>query len=1314
MIMLRYSVFLISFLFVLGRASAQEKFWGMTPTGGISGTGVIFNINSDGTGFIKSHDFFSPFAGLSPYYTNLIEVSPGVLYGMTRDGGTYGSGVIFEYNYVTGQYSKKHDFNVIEGSLPYGSLMLASNGKLYGMTVGGGDSQVGVLFEFDINNNGYSVKFNFDFANGSMPYGGLAEGPNGKLYGMTSAGGITNTGVLFEYDLGTGSFLKVRDFEMDVTGVTPYGSLILASNGKMYGLTSEGGAGGAYFGGVLFEFEPASKTYTEKKSLGLNQSGYKPMGDLMEYPDGKLYGTTWGGGLNFGTLFSYDPVTDILAQRFNFTFEGRPGGTLVLAGGKLYGYATETFGNPDTGPGGLFEFDPATSLYVHLTDVNYVNATKSKGSLMRALNGKLYGMTVDGASTGGGILYEYTIANQSIKRLFDFNLTYDGAAPAGNLAQAFNGKLYGLTPRGGGSINSGVLFEIDMSSTAYSKKHEFVHTGFEPRGSLLLHPNGKLYGLTFYGANYYSYGTIFEYDPNSDQETDLVTFDPNLGKYPEGSLALGLNGKMYGTTRFGGTQDKGVIFEFDPFSLALTKKYDFNGMSGSNPTGDLVMAPNHKFYGTAGGGVNNFGVLFEFDPQSGLFQKLYDFTGDAIAPGDLVVGPDGKLYGMTRYGGDVLSGILYMYDQDNRIFQKLFDFGKGTYKAGTPYGRLSVSPNGKLYGMTRGGSTAYYADFGTIFEFDPSSHEFNVSKLFDGLNGSDPLQNALVITRQSQSIVFDAMPAMTYGDADFTLTASSSSGLAVSYGSSNPDVARVVDNQLTIVGTGTTTLRAFQIGNNSFLPAPLAEQVLVVNKAVLLAKPDDKLRFYGDVNPELTINYSGFKGNDDKNGIDVPPSLSTTATTTSHVGSYSIILSGGSDNNYSFNFQNGTLSVTKAILTARADDKSKTYADANPTLTMTFTGFKGTDEATDLDASPSISTLANAVSPAGSYPITLSDGLDNDYVFLLQNGTLSINKAALNVTGDDKIKPYGDDNPVLTMTYTGFKGTDDKTAIDFPPALTTAAIPTSIPGTYPITVSGGSDNNYTFTLINGILTVTKQNQTIAFPAISNRTMGDPSITLAATASSGLIVAFSSSSNRATVSGNQVTLEQAGTVTITAVQEGDGDFNAATPVDQTFCIYPVAPIVNVSTSDSGIILTSSSPTGNQWSLNGTPLPGAILESLVVPQPGIYSVTVTIDNCESESSGNQPVSITEIDSPKVEEVRGLYPNPVKDSFTLQLKGFSTWARVEVVVVDLNGRKIESFESTGGCALDMQVSNYEAGVYTLIAVQGSKKVNIQFIKE
>jgi len=79
MIMLRYSVFLISFLFVLGRASAQEKFWGMTPTGGISGTGVIFNINSDGTGFIKSHDFFSPFAGLSPYYTNLIEVSPGVL-----------------------------------------------------------------------------------------------------------------------------------------------------------------------------------------------------------------------------------------------------------------------------------------------------------------------------------------------------------------------------------------------------------------------------------------------------------------------------------------------------------------------------------------------------------------------------------------------------------------------------------------------------------------------------------------------------------------------------------------------------------------------------------------------------------------------------------------------------------------------------------------------------------------------------------------------------------------------------------------------------------------------------------------------------------------------------------------------------------------------------------------------------------------------------------------------------------------------------------------------------------------------------------
>jgi len=86
----------------------------------------------------------------------------------------------------------------------------------------------------------------------------------------------------------------------------------------------------------------------------------------------------------------------------------------------------------------------------------------------------------------------------------------------------------------------------------------------------------------------------------------------------------------------------------------------------------------------------------------------------------------------------------------------------------------------------------------------------------------------------------------------------------------------------------------------------------------------------------------------------------------------------------------GVLSIAKASLIAKADDQSKNQGQVNPALTISYSGFVNGETATVLDTTPTASTTASASSPAGTYPITLVGGADHNYVFTLQDGTLTV------------------------------------------------------------------------------------------------------------------------------------------------------------------------------------------------------------------------------------------------------------------------------------------------------------------------------------
>ncbi|NCA31092.1 MAG: hypothetical protein EBS93_10310, partial [Chitinophagia bacterium] len=245
-----------------------------------------------------------------------------------------------------------------------------------------------------------------------------------------------------------------------------------------------------------------------------------------------------------------------------------------------------------------------------------------------------------------------------------------------------------------------------------------------------------------------------------------------------------------------------------------------------------------------------------------------------------------------------------------------------------------------------------------------------------------------------------------------------------------------------------------------------------ITMKTLIITAVNKTKVYGAILPVLTVAYTGLV-----NGDAAPstlPTISTTALASSPVGAYPITASGAVDANYSISYTAGTLTVSKAGLTITAVDKTKIYGAALPALTVTYAGLVNGDLApTTL---PTISTTALASSPVDTYPITVSAAADVNYTINYVSGTLTVNKAPLTITAENKTKAYGEVNPILTYTYSGL--VNGELATFTWPNIITTALPNSPVGTYPIIPSAATDPNYTITYVNGSLTVTKAPLTI--------------------------------------------------------------------------------------------------------------------------------------------------------------------------------------------------------------------------------------------
>jgi hypothetical protein len=235
---------------------------------------------------------------------------------------------------------------------------------------------------------------------------------------------------------------------------------------------------------------------------------------------------------------------------------------------------------------------------------------------------------------------------------------------------------------------------------------------------------------------------------------------------------------------------------------------------------------------------------------------------------------------------------------------------------------------------------------------------------------------------------------------------------------------------------------------------------LVIAKKSIAVTAAAKSKTYGDTDPALTYTFAPAL----VTGDSFSGSLSRLAG--ENVGSYPINQGSLALNaNYSLTYTGADFVIAKKTITVTAAAKSKTYGDADPALTYTFAPALGTGD----NFSGSLSRAAGE--NVGVYVIASTLSAGANYTIDFKTADLTINKAVLSVTADAKQMCQGADLPVFTLSYNGFKFSDNANSLTTKPSVNSTGSRSSAAGDYVLSPVGGVSANYTFNYINGLLKI---------------------------------------------------------------------------------------------------------------------------------------------------------------------------------------------------------------------------------------------------
>ncbi len=370
----------------------------------------------------------------------------------------------------------------------------------------------------------------------------------------------------------TQTYRVIYNFTGGVDGGAPSTGLVVDAAGNLYGTTSFGGPFGD---GTAFKLTPGASGWRFYRLYAFSgANGSSPDSTLVLDPDGRLYGTTSGGGVGDGVLFGLSPAGNILPSVFSnwmetllYRFTGGsdgadPGGSLVLdSSGNIYGNAARGGAHNN---GTLYEFTNGGLQVLHAFP-GFLNDGLNPAGVVSGSNG-LYGITKLGGTYDSGTLYTtaggYQVLHNFMSGGPEGNPTSLAADQAGNLYGTDNYSYFACTAGGYNQIFGTAVFQASAPDWNPSILQDISQINVPLSYQVSTDALGNVYGTT---NGYYFSENVFELTCCWNY-TDLHDFTgpPNDGANPEAAPVVDAQGNIYGTTSSGGTYGYGVVWEISP------------------------------------------------------------------------------------------------------------------------------------------------------------------------------------------------------------------------------------------------------------------------------------------------------------------------------------------------------------------------------------------------------------------------------------------------------------------------------------------------------------------------------------------------------------------------------------------------------------------------------------------------------------------------------------------------------------------------------------------------------------------------------
>ncbi|WPV66137.1 MBG domain-containing protein [Chitinophaga sp. LS1] len=680
-------------------------------------------------------------------------------------------------------------------------------------------------------------------------------------------------------------------------------------------------------------------------------------------------------------------------------------------------------------------------------DITYASGTLTINKAALTITASDLTKTYDGISFSGGN-----------------GVTYSGFVNGEDASTAITGTIaYAGTSQGATTVNSYTIIPSGLTASNYDITYASGTLTIN-KAALTITASDltKIYdGISFSGGN----GVTYSGFVNGENASTTITGTIAYTGTSQGAIAVnsytiipsGLTASNYDITYASGTLtiNKAAL---TITASDLTKTYDGISFSGGN-------------------GVTYSGFVNGEDASTAITGTIA-YTGTsqgAIAVNSYTIIPSGLI--ATNYDITYASGTLTINKAALTITAS--DLTK-------TYDGISFSGgNGVTYSGFVNGEDASTAITGTIAYTGTSQGAIAV-------NSYTIIPSGLIATNYD---ITYASGTLTINKAALTITASDltktydgisfSGGNGVTYSGfvNGEDASAALTGTITYAGTsqGATVVNSYTI-----IPSGLsatnydityASGTLTINKAALTITASDLTKTYDGISFSggNGVTYSGFV-----NGEDASTTLTGTLTYTgtsqgaTTVNSYTIIPSGLIATNYDITYTAGTLTINKAALTITASDLTKTY-DGIPFSGgngVTYNGFvNGEDASAALTGTLTYTGTSQGATTVNSYTIIPSGLTATNYDITYATGTLTINKAALTITADNKARCFGANDPSFTFTYNGWVNGESITELAAQPVATTIATAATTAGNYDIIPSGAAASNYTITYVNGTLTI---------------------------------------------------------------------------------------------------------------------------------------------------------------------------------------------------------------------------------------------------